>query len=83
MHVELMDGQEVFGRHADDVTSQPHSGYLREVTENIGNRGKLRQLPRLKAWHTHGNTLPGGEDFYPELPEVGNLRSETTTRTEI
>ena len=25
----------------------------------------------LKAWHTHGNMLPGGADFYPLLPEVG------------
>jgi hypothetical protein len=25
----------------------------------------------LKAWHTHGNTLPGGADFYPLLAKVG------------
>jgi hypothetical protein len=36
MNVELIDGQEVFGRYADGVASQPHSGYSRWVTENIG-----------------------------------------------
>jgi hypothetical protein len=39
MSVELVAGQEVFGRHADGVTSQPYSGYPRWVTENIGNLG--------------------------------------------
>jgi len=34
-------------------------------TENIGNLGKLRQPPPLKAGHTHGNTLHRGADFYP------------------
>jgi len=34
MNVELMDGQEVFGRHADRITSQPHSSYPLWVTEN-------------------------------------------------
>ncbi len=27
MNVELVIVQEVFGRHADGTTSQPHSGY--------------------------------------------------------
>jgi hypothetical protein len=26
INVELVDGQEVFGRQADGITSQPHSG---------------------------------------------------------
>jgi hypothetical protein len=47
MNVELMDGQEVFGRCADGVTSQPHAGYPRWVTENIGHLGKVRQPPIL------------------------------------
>jgi hypothetical protein len=25
-----------------------------------------------KAWHSHGNTLYEGTDFYPELAEIGN-----------
>ena len=25
----------------------------------------------LKAWHLHGNTLPGAADFYPLLLKVG------------
>ena len=25
----------------------------------------------LKAWHNHGNMLPGGADFYLLLAEVG------------
>ena len=41
------------------------------ITENIGNLGKWRQPPMLKAWHTHGNMLPGGVDFYPLLAKVG------------
>jgi hypothetical protein len=41
------------------------------VTENIGNLGKLRQPPLLKAWPTHGKTPYGEADFYPELAEVG------------
>jgi hypothetical protein len=28
INVELMDSQEVFGRHADGITSQPPSDYL-------------------------------------------------------
>ena len=51
---------EVFGRHAGGITSQPQPGYPIMVTENISNLGKLRQSPMRKAWHTHGNTLPGG-----------------------
>src|SRR4030095_14451429 len=47
LNVELMDGQEVFGRCADGVTSQPHAGYPRRVTENIGHLGKVRQPPIL------------------------------------
>ena len=27
MNVELVDGQEVFGRHVDEITLQPHAGY--------------------------------------------------------
>jgi len=49
------------------------------VTENIGNLGKLRQPPMLKAWHTHGNTLPGGADFYPLLAKVGKYSLPATT----
>src|SRR2546429_7105941 len=64
MNVELVVGQEVFGRHADGITSQPHSGYPRWVTENVSNLGTLRQPPILKAWHTHGKTPPGGTDFF-------------------
>jgi len=36
MNVELVVDQEVFGRHVDRITSQPHPGYPRWVTENIG-----------------------------------------------
>ena len=28
----------------------------------------------LKAWHSHGNTLRRGRDFYPELAEVGKTK---------
>ena len=42
MNVELVAGQEVFGRYADGVTSQPYSGYPRWVTENIGHLGNVR-----------------------------------------
>jgi hypothetical protein len=59
-----MDGQEVFGRHVNGITSQPHSGYSWWVTENIGNLGKSKQPSMLKAWHTHGKTPHGGADFY-------------------
>jgi hypothetical protein len=34
INVELVDGEEVFGRHADRITSQPHSSYPLWVTEN-------------------------------------------------
>ncbi len=71
MNVKLVVGQEVFGRHADGITSQPHFGYPRWGTENIGNLGKLRQPPLLKAWHTHGNTLPGGAGFLPTFSPSG------------
>jgi len=30
----------------------------------------------LKAWHTHGNMLPGGAEFYPLLPKVGKEKNE-------
>jgi len=63
MNVELVGDQEVFGRHVDRITSQPHPGYPRWVTENIGNLGTVRQLLILKAWHTHGNAVPGRADF--------------------
>ena len=46
------------------------------VTQNIGNLGKLRQPSILKAWHTHGNRLPGGVDFYPLLAKVGKASSQ-------
>jgi hypothetical protein len=42
MNVELRVGEEVFGRQADGVTSQPHAGDPRWMTENIGNPGTLR-----------------------------------------
>lgn len=40
MNVELVASLKVFGRHADGITSQPHSGCPRWGTENIGNRGR-------------------------------------------
>ena len=71
INVELVGNQEVFGRHADGITSQPHPGYPTALTENISNLGKLSQPLMLKAWHTHGNTSHGGADFYPLLAKVG------------
>jgi hypothetical protein len=65
MNVELVDGQEVFGRHADEITSQPPSGYPWWVTENIGNLGKLRQPSPLRPWHTHGNAPARRANFDP------------------
>jgi hypothetical protein len=65
MNVELVGGQEVFGRQADGVTSQPHAGDPRWMTENIGNPGTLRSLPMVKARHTHGNMPSGEADVYP------------------
>ena len=61
------------GRLLDSMwTGSPRSRTLATplwVTENIGNLGKWRQSPMLKAWHTHGNMLPGGAEFYPLLPK--------------
>jgi hypothetical protein len=74
INVESVGVQEVFGRHVDGTTSQPHSGYLLWMTEIIDNLGKLRKSPMLKAWHTHGNTTRGGVDvgvFRPNLAQVG------------
>jgi len=71
MNVELVVGQEVFGRQAEGITSQPHSGYPQWVTENIGHLSTLRQPPRLTARHTHDNTLLGEADFYPLLAQSG------------
>ena len=59
------------GQHADGRASQPHFGYSRWITEIIGNLGKLRQQPMLKAWHTHGNNVSQGKRFYPDLAKVG------------
>ena len=41
------------------------------VAENIGNLGKLRPPPMLKAGRTHGNPPHGEADFYPRLAQVG------------
>jgi hypothetical protein len=71
LNVQIGDSQEVFGWYADGNTSQPHSGSPRWVTENIGNLGKLRQPPTLRARHTHGNTPSGRANFYPLLPKIG------------
>ena len=59
-----MDGREVFGRHADGITSQSYSGDPRWGTENIDNPSKLRQQPMRKAWHTHGNMPHERADFF-------------------
>jgi|RhiMetdeSRZDD1v2_1073273.scaffolds.fasta_scaffold12554_9 hypothetical protein len=58
INVQIGDGQEVFGWHADGNTSQSRSGYPLWGTENIGHLGTLRQPPLLTAWRTHGNTPP-------------------------
>ena len=71
MNVELVGGQEVFGRHADGITVQPHSGYPRWITEIISDLGTLRQPPMLKAWHTHGNTLPRRGGFLHTFTKSG------------
>jgi hypothetical protein len=64
MNVELRVGEEVFGQQADGVTSQPHAGDPRWMTENLGNPGTLRSPPMVKARHTHGNMPSGEADVY-------------------
>jgi hypothetical protein len=71
MNVELMDGQEVFGRYADGGRLAAALWLLTVGYRKHRYLGKVRQPPILKAWHTHGNTLPGGVDFYSLLPKVG------------
>jgi len=40
------------------------SGDPLSVTGDIGNLGALRDRTLRKAWHTDGDTLHGGADFY-------------------
>src|SRR5262245_52759206 len=70
INVELLGSQEVCGRYTDGSPRSHTLATPLRVTENIGNLGKLRQPPLLKARHTHGNTLPGWADFYPLLAIV-------------
>ena len=83
MHVEVVDSQEVFGRHADEIPSQPHSGYPWWVTENMGHWGTLRQPSLLRAGHTHGNAPAGRAHFDPRCAPVGaaKLTSHALPRT--
>lgn len=76
INVQFVVSQEVFGRYADEITSQPHSGHPQWGTENSGTLGKWRQPPLLKAWHTHEHTLPRSGEFYPLLAQVNTASTK-------
>ena len=44
INVQLVGAREVSGRHEDEITSQPHSGCLLWVTENIGNLERVDEF---------------------------------------